>query len=139
MAPFSVPAPGGSPGRRRGRATPGTWDVPAGGGVSAGGRPRYAGPPSAMEPVPANPGRAPSDGDHERVELTIDGMHCASCAALIEEVLVQDLAVTSARVDLDAARASVELDPSVVSVADVCAAVAAAGYRATPVAADPGR
>jgi copper chaperone CopZ len=65
-------------------------------------------------------------------ELAVDGMHCASCAALVEEVLTEHDGVTSATVDLDAARASVRYDPARVDVAGLVALVADAGYAATP-------
>jgi copper chaperone CopZ len=47
--------------------------------------------------------------------------------------LIEDLGVASAHVNLEEARATVTFDPSVHSVADLCDAVAAAGYRAVPV------
>ncbi len=65
--------------------------------------------------------------------LAIEGMHCQSCAGLIEETLVEDLGVARAVVDLGAARATVRYDPAVHRLDDLCAAVTAAGYRATPV------
>ncbi len=65
------------------------------------------------------------------VELALEGMHCASCAALIEETLRKDVAVQAATVDLDAARAWVTYDDSSVSVDDLCATVAGVGYGAT--------
>jgi copper chaperone CopZ len=66
-------------------------------------------------------------------ELGITGMHCASCSALIEETLLEDLGVAGATVDLEAGRATVTYDPAQFSVADLCAAVVAAGYEAAPV------
>lgn len=69
-------------------------------------------------------------GDLALAVLEIEGMHCGSCSALIEETLVEDLGVASAHVDLDTRRATVRYDPSAHSVADLCDAVAAAGYRA---------
>ncbi len=60
-------------------------------------------------------------------------MHCSSCVALIEETLGEQVGVTSATVDLDAARAVVGFDPSQVGVDVLTAAVAEAGYAATPV------
>ena len=64
------------------------------------------------------------------VVLAIEGMHCGSCSALIEETLLEDLGVTAASVDLAAARATVTYDPAQHSVGDLCDAVAAAGYVA---------
>lgn len=71
-----------------------------------------------------------AQGELARAVLAIDGMHCGSCSALIEETLVEDLGVASAQVDLDRGRATVVFDPSVHSVTDLCDAVAAAGYTA---------
>jgi len=66
------------------------------------------------------------------VELAIEGMHCESCVALIEEVLGEHAGVHSANVDLAAATAVVRLDPSLVGVADLQTAIAEVGYSATP-------
>jgi len=69
----------------------------------------------------------------------VTGMHCQSCAALIEETLVRDSGVHRATVDLDAGRASVVYDPGAITVDDLCAAVTGAGYAATPFSStDPG-
>ncbi len=81
-------------------------------------------------------GARPSEGV-ATVELVVEGMHCPSCVALIEETLRDDPAVHAAAVDLDAARASVTYDPSATSVDDVCTAVARAGYAATAAPGEP--
>jgi copper chaperone CopZ len=65
--------------------------------------------------------------------LAVEGMHCGSCVALVEETLVEDLGVSRAAVDLESGRATVAYDPARFTVADLCDAVAAAGYTATPV------
>lgn len=72
-----------------------------------------------------------ASGTTATVELAVEGMHCASCAALIEEVLGDEPAVQKAAVDLADARASVTYDPSVLSVDDVRRFIAGAGYTAT--------
>jgi copper chaperone CopZ len=66
------------------------------------------------------------------VELLVEGMHCGSCVALIEETLQEQAGVSSATVDLDSARAVVGFDPSQIDVDALTAAVAEAGYVATP-------
>ncbi len=71
------------------------------------------------------------------VVLHIEGMHCGSCTALIEETLVEDLGVVSAVVDLGSGRATVVCDPATHSVEDLCAAVLAAGYEAKPESEGP--
>lgn len=78
------------------------------------------GPPAPQE----------AGGSLARAVLDIEGMHCGSCSALIEETLVEDLGVAGATVDLEAGQATVTFDPSAHSVTDLCDAVAAAGYRA---------
>ncbi|HLN41089.1 MAG TPA: heavy metal-associated domain-containing protein [Acidimicrobiales bacterium] len=91
-------------------------------------------PPVTELPVP-EPGPTRS----ATVELVVGGMHCQSCAELIEETLTGDPAVRHATVDLDAARASVTYDPATLTVDDLCAAVTGVGYRATRAApAAPG-
>jgi copper chaperone CopZ len=67
------------------------------------------------------------------VQLSVEGMHCGSCVALIEESLVDTAGVMSASVDLDSARAVVDYDPSLVGVDDLRSTIADAGYSATPV------
>ena len=67
------------------------------------------------------------------VELAVEGMHCGSCVALIQETLGEQDGVTSATVDLESARAVVGFDPSRIDVASLTAVVAEVGYAATPV------
>ena len=64
--------------------------------------------------------------------LVVEGMHCGSCVALIEETLVEDLGVAGASVDLASSLATVTYDPARFTVDDLCDAVVAAGYRAVP-------
>lgn len=66
-------------------------------------------------------------------QLTVEGMHCGSCVALIEETLNEREGVTAALVDLASARAVIEYDPSTLDVEEIRAAIAEAGYSATPV------
>jgi len=87
-----------------------------------------AGPLSTPAPVPT--------ADTTTVELLVGGMHCQSCATLSAETLTGDPAVREAVVDLDTARASVTYDPTTLTAAQLCAAVAGAGYRAIPATLD---
>jgi copper chaperone CopZ len=70
--------------------------------------------------------------DGRVIELAIDGMHCESCVALIEEILVEQPGVRSATVDLTSASAVVRLDPAVVGTDALQSVIAEAGYSATP-------
>jgi copper chaperone CopZ len=65
------------------------------------------------------------------VRLALTGMHCGSCVALIEEVLMDQSGVAAAAVDLEGGTARVTFDPSEVSVDALCAAVTGAGYGAS--------
>jgi Cu+-exporting ATPase len=65
----------------------------------------------------------------ERVRLELEGMTCASCAARIERKLNR-LEGVEAAVNFATEEAAVSFDPTRVSVADLFAAVEAAGYGA---------
>lgn len=84
--------------------------------------------PSAPAPPPAAgpPGGASCD-------LTVSGMHCASCVARIEKALASVDGVASAAVDLMSGRARVALSDPAVPVEKLVEAVAGAGYEARPV------
>jgi copper chaperone CopZ len=69
------------------------------------------------------------------LELVVSGMHCQSCASLIEETLAASPGIAEATVDLEAARAVVRYRPDTASTEAVCAALARAGYTATPISA----
>jgi Cu+-exporting ATPase len=66
-----------------------------------------------------------------RVELALEGMTCASCAARIEQRL-SALAGVEASVNLATELAAVRYDPERVAVGDLVRAVEEAGYRARP-------
>ena len=84
-------------------------------------------------PSPAASPEPTGTGQVATVELAVEGMHCVSCVALIEETLGEHTGVASAAVDLDSARAVVGYDPSQLGVEDLQASIAEAGYSATPV------
>ena len=77
-------------------------------------------------PDPTTPGNAV-------VHLSVEGMHCGSCSALIEETLADQAGVTTASVDLDAARAVVGYDPAQVGTDDLRTLITDSGYPATAV------
>ena len=62
------------------------------------------------------------------VELMVTGMHCAACAALIEEVLAEQRGLVAAEVDLETERASVTFDDAVTDLAALQAVIAELGY-----------
>lgn len=69
----------------------------------------------------------------ERTSLAITGMHCASCAGLIERALKKVPGVTQANVNFAAEKAAVQYDGSLVRVNDLVAAISKAGYKAETV------
>jgi Cu2+-exporting ATPase len=64
--------------------------------------------------------------------LRIGGMHCASCADIIERALLREPGVVQARVSAAAQCATVRWDPGATQAARIVAAVQAAGYEASP-------
>jgi len=74
----------------------------------------------------------------ERVQLTVEGMTCASCAARIERKLNR-LEGVEAAVNYATERATVSYDPARVTIDDLIRAVEAAGYGvALPAQAEAG-
>lgn len=71
---------------------------------------------------------------HEEFSMTkktlqIDGMHCASCAMLIEGEL-EDIGA-SAHCSWTASKVEVSFDPAKLTDTDINAAIVRAGYRVT--------
>jgi cation-transporting ATPase V len=75
-------------------------------------------------------------GVSEQVELNVEGMTCASCAARVERTLARQTGVEGARVNLAANRATVDYRPRAVSREELENAIARIGYRITPVDAE---
>ena len=70
------------------------------------------------------------DEPSERVELELEGVTCASCAARIEKRLNR-LDGVSASVNFASEHATVAFDPDRASIEDLIGAVEAAGYHAS--------
>ncbi len=73
---------------------------------------------------------APPPVDGPEVELTVKGMHCASCVGRIESALARVPGVSLAVVDLLSGRARVRLSDPSLAVERLVDAVAGAGYEA---------
>ncbi len=73
---------------------------------------------------------APGLTESGHILLSITGMTCASCSAVIEKTLGKLPGVTSASVNLAIETASVDFDPAVVGPNELITAVAKAGYGA---------
>ena len=75
---------------------------------------------------------APPPVDGPEVELSVKGMHCASCVGRIETALGKLPGVSLAVVDLLSGRARVRLSDPSLAVERLVDAVAGAGYEAQP-------
>jgi copper chaperone CopZ len=64
--------------------------------------------------------------------LRIDGMHCASCALLIDEELEELAGVAEAKTSYARERTEVVFDETQVALPALLEAIVALGYRAAP-------
>ncbi|MBA3430282.1 MAG: cation-translocating P-type ATPase, partial [Actinobacteria bacterium] len=71
-------------------------------------------------------------GGAEQIELSVEGMTCASCAARVEKTLARQTGVDEAGVNLASNRATVLYRPEAVSVQELENAIEGIGYRITP-------
>ncbi|KAF0209295.1 MAG: Cu2+-exporting [Actinobacteria bacterium] len=79
--------------------------------------------------APLNEVPAMTEGGH--ILLSLSGMTCASCSAIIEKTLGKVPGVFSVNVNLATETATVEFDPTIVGPNELVAAVQGAGYGAT--------
>lgn len=73
----------------------------------------------------------------DEVELTVEGMTCASCATRVERTLARQAGVSQAAVNFAAGRAHLAYRPQAVSLGELQDAVERIGYRIAPVAEQP--
>jgi Cu+-exporting ATPase len=66
----------------------------------------------------------------KRISLSISGMHCASCSAIIERSLKKIPGISSASVNFGSEKALVTYDESVVNLDSIIKAIKKAGYAA---------
>ena len=71
-------------------------------------------------------------GKTTRTSLLISGMHCSSCAQIIERQLKKNEGITDAKVNFTAESAFVDYIPEKISINDIMNAVSRAGYKAIP-------
>lgn len=62
----------------------------------------------------------------------IEGMHCGSCALLIDDALDDLPGVRDTRTSVKRARTTVDFDPAAIDPDQMIAAIGALGYRALP-------
>jgi len=68
----------------------------------------------------------------KKVQFSIEGMHCGSCAAGIKMVLDSTDGVLNAVADWDSKSGEVEYDEEKITLADILKAIEELGYKATP-------
>ena len=66
-----------------------------------------------------------------KIELDTTGMHCPSCAMLIEMTLKKEAGVEEVRADYPAGRTDVTYDPAITSEAAIIAKIEDLGYKAS--------
>jgi len=79
----------------------------------------------------ATPMQAAIAAQPGKVTLTLTGMHCASCSALIEKALGKVPGIARASVNLAMETGTVEFDPAVVGIDEIIKTVQSVGYGAT--------
>ena len=67
----------------------------------------------------------------ETVNLTISGMHCVSCAKIIESTLEEKEGVISISVDYDSKKAFLEFDSQKTNLDEIKSEINTAGYKAS--------
>jgi len=74
----------------------------------------------------------------QRAHMTmmVDGLHCGACVWLIEQALLRQAGVTSARVSLSTRRLTVSWQPALMTAEQLASLVESLGYRLVPVAQD---
>ncbi len=70
------------------------------------------------------------EGKQQRVSLSLSGMHCASCAGLIEKSISKVNGVQKASVNFSAEKAIIDYDNSLATTENLISAVKKAGYTA---------
>ena len=85
---------------------------------------------ASQDEIKAAPTFPTVQGGTQKVNLSLYGMHCSSCAALIERSIKKVPGVTSANVNFAAEKASVVFDGSQVKNEDLITAVERTGYKA---------
>jgi len=77
-------------------------------------------------------------GKDQQISLAVSGMHCVSCAKIIEKKLLKVPGVKEVNVNFTAEKARIIFDSSKATTGDLIGAIASAGYKASlPDVADP--
>ncbi len=80
----------------------------------------------------------PAPGDERAIELFLDGVHCAACVWLVEQLPFAVEGVREARLDLARARLTLRWDPARARLSDAARWLARFGYTTHPLSAETG-
>jgi Cu+-exporting ATPase len=72
-----------------------------------------------------------------KIEISVSGMHCASCVNNVEQYLKRLKGVQSVAVNLATEKAGIEYDPGLITVPEIVQAVRDAGYEVPEMHATP--
>ena len=67
----------------------------------------------------------------EKIILSISGMHCSSCAKIIETTLEEKEGVSSISVNYDSKKAFLEFDQQKTNLDEIKSEIETLGYKAT--------
>ncbi len=81
--------------------------------------------------IAARPADVPNSDVNKRIQLSLSGMHCASCASIIERSLKKVAGVKNANVNFASEKASIVFDETKSPVQSLMDAVKKAGYTAS--------
>jgi Cu+-exporting ATPase len=84
----------------------------------------------SAEQTPVNAAVVAGKNSNARVSLSLSGMHCSSCAGLIERALKKTSGVKQANVNLAAEKALITYDESALGPKDLITSIKRAGYGA---------
>lgn len=74
--------------------------------------------------------------DGQQVQLAISGMHCVSCAGIIERGLKTLPGIKSANINFTAEKGRIVFDPAQTSISDIIKNISKSGYRAQEMSND---
>ena len=97
------------------------------GGGFEGFNGKQAEPPGLKKEFPANSDLLPSE---KSLNLSLSGMHCSSCAAIIEKAVKKAPGVNKVSVNFAAEKAFVAFNANIIGAEEIIKAISKAGYKA---------
>ena len=92
----------------------------------------------AASPSNAPPVAADARSIESKVTITVNGMTCDACAAIVDRALAKTPGVVAAQVSYQNGQANVVYDSETIDLDGIRGAIDGTGFKAGPVIADPG-